>query len=140
MASYSHSSNAKLITCDRRLQRVFFDLIHDHDNTIIEGHRSPARQKRLFLSGASKVEFGKHNAEPSLAVDSGPFIPGRGIPWPKHKSDTYIKDLAQFYYYAGWVMDRAKQKGIILRWGGDWDRDHDLADQTFDDLVHYELI
>jgi len=26
---------------------------------------------------------------------------------------------------------------IPIRWGGDWDRDHCLSDQSFDDLVHF---
>jgi hypothetical protein len=31
-------------------------------------------------------------------------------------------------------------KGINLRWGGDWDRDSDLKDQTFNDLGHIEVV
>jgi peptidoglycan L-alanyl-D-glutamate endopeptidase CwlK len=26
-----------------------------------------------------------------------------------------------------------------IRWGGDWDMDNDLSDNTFNDLVHFEL-
>ena len=30
--------------------------------------------------------------------------------------------------------------GIDLRWGGDWDRDTEVRDNTFDDLVHFEIV
>ena len=29
---------------------------------------------------------------------------------------------------------------IKLRWGGDWNDNKDFSDQTFDDLVHFELV
>ena len=37
-------------------------------------------------------------------------------------------------------MGRAVELGIRLRWGGDWDGDNELRDQTFNDLVHFEVI
>ena len=33
----------------------------------------------------------------------------------------------------------AKQMGINIRFGGDWDSDGDTKDNNFDDLVHVEL-
>lgn len=140
MPHYSKTSESRLLTCDHKIQSLFFELILDYDHTIIEGHRPSSRQLELFNSGSSKVKIGKHNPSPSLAVDAAPYIPNRGIPWPKYGTKSYIKDLSHFYYFAGWVMDRASKMGINLRFGGDWDRDHDLGDQSFDDLVHYEII
>jgi len=141
MPSYSHKSIAQLSTCDYRLQRLFTHVILTYDNTILQGHRPNSEQKMLFLAGRSKIEQdGKHNQSPSKAIDAGPWLPGRGIPWPQVGSETYFKDLAQFYHFAGYVMAVADMMGIPIRWGGDWDRDHNLSDQTFDDLVHFELI
>ncbi len=140
MPSLSKSSDSKLRTCHHHIQDIFLGLILDYDFTVIEGHRDPSRQIYLFNQGRSKVRRGKHNSSPSLAIDAAPHITGRGIPWPKYGTKNYTKDLAHFYYFAGWVMDRAKQRKINMRWGGDWDRDNDLADQTFNDLVHFELI
>jgi peptidoglycan L-alanyl-D-glutamate endopeptidase CwlK len=37
-------------------------------------------------------------------------------------------------------MGIAAKMGIKIRWGGDWDRDEELHDQTFFDLPHFELI
>ena len=37
-------------------------------------------------------------------------------------------------------MGIATQLGLSFRWGGDWDRDTEVNDNAFDDLVHYEII
>ncbi len=37
------------------------------------------------------------------------------------------------------MQQAAKDLKIEIRWGGDWDRDGDTTDQTFNDLVHWEL-
>lgn len=29
--------------------------------------------------------------------------------------------------------------GVTLRWGGDWDSDTEVNDNSFDDLVHFEI-
>jgi len=145
MPTHSQGSLDNLNTCEYDLKRLFTAVVEDYDNTIMEGHRPEERQNALFDSDPprTKVRFpdGKHNSLPSKAVDSAPYIKGRGIPWPdkKNKPETYYKDLAQFYHYAGYVQGRAKEMGIGIRWGGDWDKDWDLNDQTFDDLVHFEL-
>jgi len=96
----------------------------------------------------TKVKHSKHNESPSKAVDSAPWFPDRKIPWPQTPKDwndpvqrnKYVKDLNQFYHYAGFVEGMAASMGYSdrLRWGGDWDRDHDISDQTFNDLVHFE--
>lgn len=142
MGMFSKNSVAMLGTCHPDLQRIFYEVVLFHDCTIIEGTRAIERQKQLFASGKTKTMASKHINTPSLAVDAAPFIYGRGIPWPDKKlaGNTYTKDLCQFYLFAGIVLDRADSLGVKLRWGGDWDRDFDLADQTFDDLVHFELI
>ena len=43
------------------------------------------------------------------------------------------------YAFGGFVKGVASQKGIKIRWGGDWDSDNDLHDQNFIDLPHFEL-
>jgi len=146
MPSFSQSSAGKLDTAIDRFQRLFNKVIQEYDNTILQGWRSSEEQLSLFNEKRSKVKQGKHNESPSRAIDSAPYLSGRGIPWPKTPDDwnnkdqrnSYIKDLAQFYHYAGYVQGVAFSEGIPVRWGGDWDRDHDLSDQTFDDLVHFE--
>ncbi len=149
MPKYSKRSEENLATCNETIQRVFRWVLERYDHTIIEGHRPKERQDEMVRLGRSKTPWptSKHNAMPSNAVDAGPYIPGRGIPWPKPPKDwrdkdarqKYIKDLCQWYHFAGYVEGMAHAMGIDnWRWGGDWDRDHDLQDQTFDDLPHHE--
>ena len=140
MPDFSERSKAALRSCDTRLQALFDSIVRDMDCTVIQGHRSHPEQLKLFAQGASKVKDGKHNLLPSLAVDVAPYVAGRGIPWPQRSAKTYIQDLCLYYYFAGWVLDRAKHLGMVIRWGGDWDRDHDIGDQSFNDLVHFELM
>lgn len=140
MPSFSKDSELKLGTCDERLQRLFREVIKHYDCTVIEGHRHPDRQAELYAKGLTKLkEGGKHNVSPSLAVDAGPYLPGRGIPWPQPGSASYHKDLQQWYHFVGFVLGTAKQMGISVRSGADWDRDHNIANQTFNDLPHFEL-
>lgn len=149
MPRYSESSQRRLITASPTLVRLFESVIRYYDNTIIQGWRSASEQLKLFKEGKSKIkEGGKHNEVPSQAVDSAPYIKGRGIPWPQTPKDwndskqrnAYINDLAQFYHYGGFVQGVAAAEGIDIRWGGDWDRDNDLSDQSFNDLVHFEEV
>ena len=141
MPTFGSSSKTHLSSCDHRIQRVLNEVVLHHDCTVIEGHRSLARQRELFESGRSKVKAGKHNASPSQAVDVAPYLKGIGIPWPnkEKRPATYEKDYWQFVHFAGYVMGIASSMDINLRWGGDWNRNFLLSDQTFDDLVHFEL-
>lgn len=129
MPKFSGRSAVKLATCDNKLIKVFFEVIKEYDCTIIKGNRGKLRQNELFRTGKSKVEFpnSKHNSWPSLAVDVAPYP----IDW---------NDTKRFYYFAGYVKGIANSMGIAIRWGGDWDSDNDLNDQTFMDLVHFELV
>lgn len=129
MPRFSRSSKEALGTCDERLQRVFNEVIKHWDCTVMEGHRGKEAQNRAFRNGASKLNWpdGNHNDYPSRAVDVAPYP----IDW---------KNLKRFYAFAGFVLGVASQMGIKLRFGGDWDGDRDLDDQTFNDLVHFELV
>ena len=49
------------------------------------------------------------------------------------------EDAKRFYLFAGFVLGIARQLGIKLRWGGDWDGDFTWRDQKFHDLVHFEI-
>ena len=148
MPHYSVKSEDQLDTAEHDLQRLFSEVIKHYDNTIIQGWRPLFEQEKLWRAGLSKVKQGKHNTSPSQAVDSAPYLPNRGIPWPqvpqnwanKSERDAYIKDIAQFYSYGGFVLGVAANMGIQIRWGGDWDRDNEVMDQSFNDLVHFELV
>jgi len=129
MPYFSAASLQKLDTCHEDLQELMKTVILHYDCTILEGHRSEADQDQLFEQGLSKVEWpdSKHNKIPSRAVDVAPYP----IDWD---------DTKRFYHFAGFVKGIAAAMNIKLRWGGDWDGDKQFKDQTFNDLVHFEVI
>lgn len=133
MPKFSTKSKDRLNTCHPLLQELFREVVKKDDCAIIEGQRPRRRQNQLFNDGKSKVKWpdGKHNSMPSEAVDAGPWLKKKGIPWNDHK---------QFYFFAGKVKAKAASLGIQIRWGGDWDGDGDVTDQNFNDLPHWELI
>ena len=128
MAKFGKRSREKLSTCHPDLQKVFNEVIKHVDCSVIEGHRSCARQNRLYEEGKTKVRYpkGRHNAEPSRAADVVPYP----IDWD---------DRERFHLFAGFVLGTAKQMGIGLRWGGDWNINWFVDDNKFDDFPHFEL-
>ena len=129
MNDFSPRSQKKLEAVHPALRRLFRIVLKHMDCAILEGHRIKELQDIYFDSKKSKLEWpnSKHNQTPSLAVDVAPYP----INW---------KDEKRFYYFAGIVKGVASQMNINIRWGGDWDGDTDLNDQTFFDLVHFELV
>lgn len=128
MPAYSLASKRKLATCHPSLILVFDEVIKYFDHTILEGHRGQEEQDKAYREGKSKLKWpnGNHNAYPSNAVDAIPFP----VDW---------NDRERMSLFAGFVLGTAKQLGVNLRWGGDWDGDMLVKDNSFDDLVHFEL-
>jgi peptidoglycan L-alanyl-D-glutamate endopeptidase CwlK len=133
MPAFGTRSLERLATCHPDLQRLFNTVVAAYDCTILEGHRSAERQAELLAAGKTKVAVSKHNADPSRAVDAAPW------PIPDEWGINNPKVMSQFYEFGGYVQGVAQILGIPLRWGGDWDGDHVFTDQSFDDLVHFEL-
>ena len=99
------------------------------DVKLLCGHRGQEEQDLALATGNSKLAWphGKHNRLPSTAVDMQPSPAPSG--WQLH---------AALGYMAGRGRQIAKEEGIAVRWGGDWDSDGDLSDQAFNDLYHWE--
>jgi peptidoglycan L-alanyl-D-glutamate endopeptidase CwlK len=93
------------------------------DFTVLEVLRTPARQKELVRTGASKTMNSRHlpGADgKSRAVDIAPLDGGQvSWAWP-----TYFK-LAPI------IKQAAKDEGVPIEWGGDW--------RTFKDGPHWQL-
>jgi peptidoglycan L-alanyl-D-glutamate endopeptidase CwlK len=127
MPKFSQLSLDKLSTCHQDLQKLFNEVVKDFDCVILQGYRSEEEQLNFFNHGKSKIKSGgKHNSSPSLAVDVAPYP----VDW---------NDKERFYYFAGFVKGVASSLGISIRWGGDWNSDNNLKNQTFFDLPHFEL-
>ena len=128
MPRYSNKSKERLASCDERLQDVFNEVIKYVDCSILEGHRSKERQNKLYDENRTKVKYpnGRHNSSPSKAVDVTPYP----VDWEDRERQTL---------FAGFVLGLARNMGIRLRWGGDWDMDFQVMDNCFDDFPHFEV-
>jgi peptidoglycan L-alanyl-D-glutamate endopeptidase CwlK len=88
------------------------------DFTVLEGLRTPERQKTLLEVGASQTINSRHIT--GHAVDLGAWVDNQvDWSWPLYtKIATAMKDAA-------------KQEGVSIVWGGDW--------RSFKDGPHFEL-
>ena len=134
MAEFGPSSMSRLNTCHPDLIRLFLEVVKFYDCQVLYlgGHRNEQQQNELYPT-YSKVKWpnSKHNRWPSQAADIAPYF----------ATEPHVRwdDKESFYHFAGYVRGVAEQMGIKIRWGGDWDGDFDLTDQTFYDLAHFEL-
>lgn len=138
MPSFSPASNAHLDTCSQDIQRLFRTVVKTYDCSIWEGHRGKALQNKYYSESPqkSRVQWpnGKHNDMPSNAVHAAPY------PFPGWEKEKEIEVIRACYHFAGYVRRVAEELGIKIRWGGNWDRDTVMNDQTWMDLIHYELV
>ena len=128
MPRFGKRSIGRLQTCDQKLQELFYEVVKHFDCSVIEGHRGEERQNKAYAEGKSKLKYpnGKHNQTPSIAVDVAPYP----IDW---------SDRDRFHYFGGFVLGVAKEMGMNIRCGGDWNQDTQTKDNKFDDLVHFEI-
>lgn len=135
MPNFGTSSANRLNECDQRLQNIMNEVIKYYDCTIITGHRDEQTQEALFATKKSKVRWpnSKHNSLPSMAVDVAPW------PIPKEWGKEW-KERVKFYELKAIIFYVAAQQGVKVRYGGDWDSDYDYSDNTFDDLLHFEIV
>jgi len=139
--NFSNTSKKRLATCHKDLQLIMNTAIKysDIDFGIAEGHRSVEKQHQYFLEGKSKIDGikrkGKHNYTPSLAADI--YL------WINNKASWDKETLS---YVQGFIMGISEmllaQNKIThrLRWGGNFDMDGEILEQSFDDRPHVELI
>jgi peptidoglycan L-alanyl-D-glutamate endopeptidase CwlK len=88
------------------------------DFTVLEGLRTPERQKALYESGASQTLNGRHIT--GHAVDLGAWVDGE-VRW----------DWPLYHKIAAAMKEAAKQLDIKIVCGADW--------KSFPDGPHFEL-
>lgn len=141
MAVYTFSPNSlkKLETCDERLQDVMHEVIQTEDCIILCGFRNQEDQTRAFDKGFSKTPWpkSKHNKLPkSEAVDVLPYP----LDW---RDRERMIAFSQVVYAAVEKLNRSekyKNDPIRIRWGGDFNQDGNLKNDSFVDMPHWELI
>ena len=128
MYKFSQRSLNNLKNVDERLVRICNELIKRVDFTVIEGFRSLERQKEMYDKGFSKIDGiskkGKHNYNPSLAIDIIPYKKGLNPFDGSKESDIMFDNLAKEFKQV------AKELGINITWGGDW---------KFIDKPHFQI-
>ena len=129
MYKFSESSKEKLGSCHPDLQKLFNEVIKYYDCTVICGHRGEKEQNEAYEKGFSKLKWphGKHNSIPSNAIDVLPFP----LDW---------QDKDKHIHFAGYVKAFADIMGIKIRWGGDFNQDGNLHNDSFLDRPHFELL
>jgi len=149
--TFGKKSTSELKTCHKDIQLILNEAIKIIDISVLEGIRSDIRQMSLYQEGKSHLDGitnkSKHQGKldeygnlVSYAVDIIPYIKG------ENPFDKTPKNLARFYYLMG-IIDGIAHKLYnegkikhLVRFGLDWDGDHQFTDQNFDDLPHMELI
>ena len=96
------------------------------DVTVLEGLRSYERQQELLKQGATKVSVSRHMS--GNALDIAPYP----IDW---------NDLERFQIMAEHMFKAAEELGIVIRWGGTWERSFTKPVKwaKFLDAPHFEL-
>ena len=125
MPRFGRRSKERLKGVNVKLVNVVNELIKIMDVTIIEGLRSKERQEQLLAEGKTKTRYSKHIE--GKAVDLAPYP----IDW---------NDRERFHYMGGMIRGIGKQMNVNIRWGGDWNKDFQVADNQFDDFPHFELL
>lgn len=116
----SERSRANLKGVHPDLQKIIRRACHTSrvDFTVLEGLRSPDRQRQLVKQGASKIDDSRHLH--GFAVDLGVWESGQiSWHWP-----LYI-------VLAAGVKQAALEVALPVIWGGDWPH--------FKDGGHFEL-
>ncbi|MCK5611781.1 M15 family peptidase [Candidatus Pacearchaeota archaeon] len=133
MPRFGRRSKINLNSCHPDLQRLFREVVKKYDCSVLDGHRTEGEHEemRLAIPPVTEVmwEDSKHHYIPSLAADVAPWIDGDVCFEPR-----------QCYHFAGYVLRVAHELGIKIRCGADWDLDNNINDQTFRDIIHFELI
>ena len=105
-----HPDLVKAVECAIQLTTVDF--------AVLEGLRTPERQKALVEAGASQTLNSRHLT--GHAVDLGAWV-GDEVRW----------DWPLYHKIAAAMKDAAKQVDVPIEWGGDW--------RNFKDGPHFQL-
>ena len=126
--TFSKASRVSRAKLHPLLRSIVDAAIQEIDFKILDATRGRAAQTRAFLQGKSKAKFGQsaHNYVPAIAMDLFPAP----YDWENYEA---------FDRLAVVIKRIAKEKGIPLRWGGDFNMDGDKTTSDAWDKPHWEL-
>lgn len=126
----------KLAMCTPNIVKFTLALHKRIPVRVVDALRNPEIQKKLVSIGASRTMNSRHLPNKdgqSEAVDLYPLVNGK-VP-VNYKSKEYE---ALCYRMGEIAVEVAKELGIKIVWGGDWNGNGIYTDQKFNDLVHFE--
>lgn len=122
------------VASEQNLQGVHPDLVKvvrlaitrtKQDFKVIEGLRTHERQKQLLRQGATKTLHSRHLT--GHAVDLVPLP----LDWGNKQAFNQLAEV---------MLSCAKELGVAIRWGGDWNLNGRSDDERFYDGPHFELL
>lgn len=137
MTGFSKADEVKLSSCHPDLVRLMKYAREKFEFMIIVGYRNEQDQNAAYNAKTTKLKWphSKHNHQPSLAVDIAPVKLDSNY---KHWIDW--KDVQLFITLSEHIFACAKELGIKIRWGGDFNMDGNITTTDAWDKPHYELI
>lgn len=112
--------------------------LSSQDFTVLEGVRTPARQKELYAQGRTApgpvvtwVKTSNHFVNTKTGFGHAVDL----CPWPIDWNDA-----AKFDAISKVMFQAAKDLGVTIRWGADWDRDGKPRERGETDSPHFELV
>lgn len=134
----SAKSKARLVGVHPKLVAVVQRAIEltTQDFMVLEGVRTPERQKELFAQGRTKP-----GPKVTWTLTSNHFRQADGyghavdlVPFPVDWNDS-----KKFDAMSAAMFSAAKELGTPIRWGADWDRDGRPREKGESDSPHFEL-
>lgn len=116
--------------------------ISDVPFQLVQGARTIDQQREYFKAGKSKINPDAY-ADKDALYAAAKHVVGPGAPFAR-AVDIVIEgpkpyDMSHLCYVAGVVLTCARIRGIKVRWGGNFDRDKEILEQSFIDGPHFEL-
>lgn len=106
------------------------------DFKVVEGVRTPERQKELYAQGRTKP-----GPKVTWTLNSNHFkkVDGFGHAVDLLPAPYDWKDTKPFDVMAEAMFAAAKELGVVIRWGANWDQDGKPREKGESDSPHWEL-
>lgn len=137
--SFSQRSLKALEGVHPKMRAVVFRALElsEVDFMVVEGVRTPLRQKQLYAKGRTAP-----GPKVTWTLKSNHFInerTGYGHAVDLLPAPYDWKDLAPFNKVAKAMFQAADELNVPIRWGADWDRDGKPRERGETDSPHFEL-
>lgn len=129
MATFDKGSAERLARAHPLLQKLMNEAIKKTPFVILDSQRGKAAQELAFRQKRTKAHFGNsaHNWAPSIALDVCPLP----VNWKNTKPFVVLAQQV--------ILPLANAMQIPIRWGGDWNMNGNIHDESFVDMPHYEM-